>query len=68
MRRSPELAMRENPPVGVAAPPTASAAAPMIDDDPQGHNRPVRPADAQFDARATLAGAYDHLPVSILSQ
>jgi hypothetical protein len=25
-------------------------------------------ADAQFDARATLAGAYDHLPISILSQ
>ena len=68
MRRSPELAMRENPPVGVAAPPTASAAAPMIDDDPQGHNRPVRPADVQFDARATLVGSYDHLPLSILSQ
>jgi len=40
----------------------------MIDDDPQRDNRPVRPADAQFDARATLAGGYDHLPLSILSQ
>jgi len=54
--------------MSMSHPPTASAAAPMIDDDPQGHNRPARPADVQFDARATLAGSYDHLPLSILSQ
>jgi len=65
MRRSSGSATT---PTGGQARPTMGTAAPMIDDDPQRDNRPVRPADAQFDARATLAGGYDHLPLSILSQ
>ena len=65
MRRSSDSATT---PTGKMARPTMGTAAPMIDDEPQGHNRPVRPADVQFDARATLAGSYDHLPLSILSQ
>lgn len=67
MRWLPDSAT-ENTPSGAVTPSTVGTATPMTDDVPSGQKPRCLTADVSLDARAALAGAYDHIPLRVLAQ
>jgi len=68
MRRSPEPTTTREQSAGAWTPPTVGAAATMIDNDRSEDKPRCSAADVSLDARAVLAGRYDHIPLRVIKQ